>query len=238
MKFDKVYKVIITLFFLTSVSLFTFSCGDQGTSNEEPGKGSCQVAFRILPPKTTDAEIKARAASMNCSELGIDSVTALVYNTEGILLKQGGPWDCEIGEGIVQDVPAGQIGNVIIICLDESGNPIYRGESPDILLSSDEIVDVGTIATQSFVPVPIAPANGSTVSKGSPTLRWSTVFSARNYRVRVSASEDFSETIVDEETSRTSQTIVTEYLVGGTTYYWQIVPNTPSGSATGCRWTC
>jgi len=178
------------------------SCGEQARSDNEPIEGRSSITFRIAPPGSGPEEMLTRAASLNCDELGIDSVSALVYDSANLLLKEGGPWDCELGEGIIEDVPSGQTARVVIICHDEDDHMCYRGESVEIILEKDQVADAGVIYTNPFVPQLLGPSSGVSVNIESVDLVWGSIASAHSYQVRVSETADFSNTDFHSKVNR------------------------------------
>jgi len=223
---------IIVYFILFLGCMLSLSCGDQAGSNNETIGGNSSIAFRIAPPGSGKGML-TRAAAFDCDELGISSVSAMVYDSNDELLMTGGPWDCDLGEGIIRNVPSGRIARVVIICHDEANHMLYRGESLDILLETDQIADVGTINTYEFVPHLLSLISGTTVVESPVRLAWQDVVFASEYQVRVSVSDDFSDSdiVINQIVSGTSFLISEGTLAAGTQYYWEVYAIDEFGNA-------
>ena len=222
MRLDTPHKIVSLLSGM--ILLLCLSCGDHSENQTGTSEGYATIAFKILPPHT-GAKRLTRAPSINCVELGIHSVSALVFNLNGDLIQSGGPWACELGEGVIHEVPAGQTARVVVLCLDPSGHTILRGESADIPLEPETVADAGMIETETFVPQLISPKPGASLNQeeGSLTLSWSGVPSASYYRVRVASSPDFSgSVVVDESVADALFSLNMERLETGLAYQWQV----------------
>jgi len=144
-----VNKRISILAFIYMV-LFTImsaliSCGSSsGTDSDGQGVGS--IVFSIQIPGTTgDPFSQYKASSLDCEALGITSVEAEVSDEYGNLIAHGGPWDCNIGEGIIYGVKAGHNRTVLVFLRDTDLCVKYQGDSPEIVVIAGQTTDAGTI---------------------------------------------------------------------------------------------
>ncbi|MDZ7773212.1 MAG: zinc-dependent metalloprotease family protein [Balneolaceae bacterium] len=78
-------------------------------------------------------------------------------------------------------------------------------------------------------PVPTAPQDGETGLSRSTTLEWSVAAKAENYRVQLSASNNFGNPMVDATQSGTSYSV--EGLNYLTTYYWRVRASNAAGNS-------
>ena len=228
------WSTVIGLFLM---GLFILSCGEQ-TGPDDSSESIAAVTFQIASPATRGV---TRAPSMDCEGLGIDTISAMVYDTEDTLLKTGGPWACTLGEGIIEDVPAGLTAKVVIVCNQVDAGALYRGESLNLDLEADQVVDAGVITTTPFSPVLLSPAFGAYIETDAIDLSWSSVADASGYQVLVSVSEAFGDRdiVLDQVVQNPAYTLTNEGnegdVTGPATYYWRvhavdIYGNTSAGS--------
>ncbi len=79
------------------------------------------------------------------------------------------------------------------------------------------------------VPVLLSPANNASGVSISPTLEWQASSNATSYQVQVSASNTFSTTLIDEQTTGTSRQL--SNLSYSTTYYWRVRASNSNGTS-------
>jgi hypothetical protein len=72
-------------------------------------------------------------------------VEADVYDEKGKFLIGGGPWDCGLGKGTVEDVIAGPERKVRAIAIGEDDVILFMGDSEPITVVPFQTVSVGTI---------------------------------------------------------------------------------------------
>jgi hypothetical protein len=143
----------------------TLSCSSQSSSGSG-GTGS--VSFSLKLPGQGGAVHKA--ADIDCWGLGIASIQAAVYDEDGNLLAEAGPWDCDTGVGTISGVKAGQNRSIVVTCLNVSGNVSYRGETGEVEVIEHGTTDAGTIGVGSVVTntAPALSAMSFTDFNGSP----------------------------------------------------------------------
>ncbi len=204
---------------------FLLACGG-GSGSSDSASDTCALTFNIEWNRETQIESttskKPRLGEFSLTDcVGIDSVSADVYNMTGTLLQNGGPWQCSAGRGEMQNVPAGSTGQVTVYGMDASGDILYWGQSAEIQLVSSETVNTGTISANSFVPLLSAPTNGSTVTSTQWQLQWESVANAAQYRIVISANQDLSAPEIDT-TAHSSNTVYSPAGLQDGNYYWQL----------------
>jgi VCBS repeat-containing protein len=140
----------IIVYIVFSVSLlFLSSCSGTSDNQEVYGQGTGSIAFSLLlptEPVTADGTGPMyKAAQLDCDGLGIVTVEALVYDENENVIAQGGPWDCNVGEGIIYEVPAGNNRIVFIFLRDENHIIQYSGNKSQIQVFAGQTTDAGTI---------------------------------------------------------------------------------------------
>ena len=199
--------------------LLVISCGDKEEKNISAAGGYSSISFRVATVENSGS-LPSREASMDCEGLGIASIRAMVYSSEDQFLKAGGPWECELGEGVIEQAPAGHSARVVIICLDKNGDPLYRGESAPISLEKEIVADAGLITAIRFSPTLLSPSTESQLSKDRVLLSWQSVPDASRYAVLISTEADFS--TVSQQTTVTDTRFEATGLSPSTLYYWQV----------------
>jgi hypothetical protein len=87
----------------------------------------------------------------------------------------------------------------------------------------------GTGVQTPSAPTLASPADGSTGNPVNLNLSWNASSGATSYNIKVSASSDFSTTVVNANTSSTSYYITD--LVQGTKYYWKVNASNSAGTS-------
>lgn len=217
-----VKNAIITGFLVISMLI---ACSDDTAETTHPASSeTCAVTFDLAQADSstmTGNPRQASALALDCSE--IDTVSADVSTLEGIPLQIGGPWDCESGSGVIEDVPAGTRGRVVVLCKSPLGEVVYRGESIEIDLTPGGTVSAGTIEAENFVPDLLLPADTGTVTNGNVYFQWSEVKGAASYIVRVTADPDTNDPDSPYRFVATEPFYRTHEIVSGLSLYsWQV----------------
>jgi hypothetical protein len=199
---------------------FLSSCGGGNITSNDSKTNKGALSFQIVYHRSA-VHRQPQAAVIDCTGEGVATVEASVYDQDDVPLKSAGPWDCEIGQGTISSVPAGSGRTVVILGRDGDGNVVFRGTKPDIQVDANSENDAGTIDCYRFVPSLQVPADGAVVNAETMGLAWNPVTGATEYHVRVSESDDLSDTIIDETISTENYTPVG--LLNGRTYYWLVV---------------
>jgi len=153
--------------------LFLCSCSSS-SDDALAGAGSGSIVFSIELPEGAQREASGaalyyKAASIPCEELGIASVQAEVYDENDTLIASGGPWPCNLGEGIISSVEAGYDRAVFINLYDENGEIIYLGQTDGIRVIAGQISNAGTISVSAVGnhPPVLTPIGTRSVAAGS-----------------------------------------------------------------------
>ena len=146
MKLRKVGKesnLTILNFALCISIILIYSCNNAG-SGGSGGTGS--IVFNLEMLNTSNfVPIDLQQAQVNCAESLIDTVAAEVYDENEDLLAEGGPWDCDLGEGTITDVEAGSQRTVMVTATGEGGIPLFTGQSEPVTVTAGEKTNAGTI---------------------------------------------------------------------------------------------
>ncbi len=199
---------------LCMLTLMFFACNTTSdTSNND--LDTCSVNFKVAVNRASDNNTVSRALDeiLNCNE--IYDVEADIFDPDNALLQQGGPWDCEVGQGTVTDVPAGTDGTLAVLCNNEAGEVVYRGVSV-ITLIPGATVDAGTVVTDEFMPSQLSPADNATEINGNVYFEWTAVAGAAEYDIQVIGPSTLEYTTSD--TNYRAHDLTTP----STTHTWQI----------------
>ena len=145
-------NLILLRFVFCALIVFIYSCGSGGGSGgSSSGKGTVSFGLTMQDSETAPARF-ARAADdgdiqFECSteDYEISTIEAQVFDENGDLLAEGGPWDCEDRQGTLSDVEAGEGRIVKIYARDAEGNILFGGVSDPITVIANETVDAGKI---------------------------------------------------------------------------------------------
>ncbi|MGD9008650.1 MAG: SBBP repeat-containing protein [Desulfobacteraceae bacterium] len=196
------------------------ACGSKSNPSDISTTDTGILHFNLVYLNASD-NMQALEAAIDCSGEGIATVEAMVYNSVGKLLANGGPWNCDAGRGTISSVPAGSGRIIVILGKDAAGNVIFRGEKHGIDIYANSENNAGTIDCYLFVPSLLAPANGAPVNADTMGFAWGVVAGASQYRVIVSVNGNLSVPIIDETV--TAENYTPTGLAEDQTYYWQVV---------------
>jgi hypothetical protein len=89
------------------------------------------------------------------------------------------------------------------------------------------------------VPANPSPPSGSSIIDTTPLLDWEDITNAYTYHIQVSTVQDFSVTIVDNDTLPLSHYQISMFLSDNTTYYWRVRIKNQDGIAGdwGATWS-
>ena len=234
----KISEVIPHLVFLLTVVLMLTHCGGGSGGSASTDSSTGRVVFSIAwDPEPLDPP-PGQYSPLNLTDCSdVAQVLATVFDTAGTVLQTGGPWACSDGQGTIYDIPAGGDVRVAVIGTGEDGRTRYRGESEPFYLPPGVTVDAGSITAFSFVPTPIAPANGETVTSGFVTLQWESVIGAQAYLATVTDDPDYA---ADPDPTAWTETfssgpstpsveIDTTLLSENTDYFWWVQAEDAAG---------
>lgn len=115
------------------------ACGSGSGSSDEASSDTGSIALSIAWEGTTEVKSAIyQAAKFDCVGNGVDTVQADIYDADDDLLQSGGPWDCDVGRGTVEDVEAGRNRRVVVLGLDSNDDVVYRGEETGIRVRAGE----------------------------------------------------------------------------------------------------
>ena len=105
-----------------------------------------QFVKSLILPDTATAEL-------DCD--GISAIEAFVYDSSGELVNSGGPWDCILRHGSIDNIPEGINYSVVITAQNEVGLDLYRGEKKEISVEEGENTDAGVITMERVYLYPL-----------------------------------------------------------------------------------
>lgn len=156
--------------------LFSCSSSSGGGSHDKSETGS--IAFSLQAPDGFSGSSSTKAVSggsvrseaiLDCDGLGIVSVEAYVYNENEELIAQGGPWDCNAGEGIIYGVNEGTNRTVLIFLKNGNNQAVYSGQKSALTIVAGQTTDAGIIVVleaEDKNQLPIASNDRATVNRG------------------------------------------------------------------------
>ena len=137
-KFKALLISLIACSFIISCSEYKYSASD----GDETGSIRFQVEWRGAPTLKDGIGINTRA--LDCVASNIETVTFEIVDIDDNLLAEDS-WNCSIGEGIVDGVPAGNDRKLIVKGEDDRGRVLYRGIEEGIVVVAGEHEDVETV---------------------------------------------------------------------------------------------
>lgn len=215
----KTRPTVLISFAIVFVLLFFGGCVDNQSDSSDGNSASGSLQFSIAYHGAAGDQ-KAIAAAIDCAAEGISTVEAHVYDKKNTLLKSGGSWSCNDGQGTINAVPAGNNRSVVVIGKDDEDNVIFRGENPSVNVVAGQTNDTGTIDCYVFVPTPDLPADGALTEANAFSFSWSEVAGAYEYVIKVSENRDSTTPLIYETITATAYT--PSNLSKGRTYYWQV----------------
>ena len=209
--------------------LLPFVNGCESESRTDVSAGSGGLTFQVKWPASENNETLFNPAAItSCTDLGITTVGAEVYDENDVLLGRGGPWNCEDRQGTIQSITAGSEREVVLLCYDSDGDLIYRGEKEGITILPDIDNDGGEVDVTSFVAEKVTPADNSNVERDTVSLAWGVVDGASQYRVVISTQTDLSDPLINQTV--TSSPYIPTGLDGETVYFWQVAAIDEAGN--------
>jgi hypothetical protein len=215
-------RLSMLLWVMIASGMFLLSaCSGGGNTSNDSKTNTGALAFQVVYHNVAGHRQPQAAAVIDCAGEGVATVAASVYDPGDAPLQNGGPWDCEAGQGTISSVPAGSGRTIVILGKDVDGNVLFRGAKSGIQVDADSENDAGTIDCYAFVPSLQAPADGAVVNTETIDLAWNAVPGATEYHVRLSESSNLNDSIIDETTATANFTAMS--LSNGRTYYWRVI---------------
>jgi hypothetical protein len=85
--------------------LLLWSCGSGGSSNDSAASTGV-LSFKVVFHDAA-RDLQSKALQIDCTGRGIATIEARVYDSNNESIADGGPWDCNAGQGTIAAVPAG-----------------------------------------------------------------------------------------------------------------------------------
>ena len=104
-------NIIVSNLVFCILIVFIYSCGGGGDGGNSSGTGSVSFGLALQDSGTMRAlnnrQQDENNGPIDCQTHEIATIEAQVVDENEELLAEGGPWDCEDGEGTINDVEAG-----------------------------------------------------------------------------------------------------------------------------------
>lgn len=185
---NKIIRPYLCHMICVLLMLLMAGCGDpstgpastDNTTADASRTGSATFSVQWQTNNTTSAaaaDTPARYAIEDCSALGIESITCVVYNNSNNPVANGGPWKCTDGSANMAVVPAGSNLTFTILGWDTDleqdgaeGNIIYQGSTTvPVTIVPGETTNAGEIIANPFVPTAL---EANAVSTSQIELAW------------------------------------------------------------------
>ena len=180
------------LFLSLILTLTLFGCGsDMNTASNDTGDTGSAVFSLKWETSQNSNDMSLRALSLSkgeaiselsyapqidCSALGVLTVTANVYDSSNTYLINGGPWDCTAHSGTITNVPAGDSRKLTIYGKDSSDRIIYRRQVTGVTITANQTTNAGQVTMSTVAPDTTAPTDGTlsaTAGSSQVSLSWS-----------------------------------------------------------------
>ena len=132
------------------ICLILLSACDRGSDTSEEtssSSGTGSIAFSLTVQGITRVNDLSPLA-IDCIATGISTIEASVYNQSDVLLKAGGPWNCDVHQGTITDVQAGTNYTVIVLGRDSVGDILYEGQSSGVAVTAGQTNNIGEITLE------------------------------------------------------------------------------------------
>src|SRR3989338_7574886 len=241
---------------LISTILFTFiliicGCGaDTNISSQsaDTNKGDIVFSLKLDTPNNIPSPLVGEGkgegglpelsyAPIDCSAIGVLTITANVYDSSNTYLINGGPWDCTAHSGTITSVPAGDIRKITIYGKDTSDRIIYRGETTGVTITANQTTNAGSVTMTSVASDTTVPTDGTlsaTAGSSQVSLSWSNFSDSGGidyYKLVYSTSSTPSSCSSGTQIYLGSGTSYTHTgLINNTTYYYRICATDNAGN--------
>ncbi len=246
------------LFLSLTLSIITlFGCGSEmhTASNDTGDTGSAAFSLKwdtpnnipsplvgegkSLPPKyLSGGEGGFSYAPIDCTAIGVSTVSANVYDSGGTYITNGGPWNCADHSGTITGISAGINRMITVNGKDSSGRIIYNGQITGVTINKDQTTDAGQITMTYVANDTTAPTDGTlSASAGSSqvSLSWSGFSDSGSglgsYKLVYSTTSTPSSCSAGTQIFTGTGTSYTHTgLTNGTTYYYRICATDNAGN--------
>ncbi len=227
-KFKTTAWLIILLIGLFTLTLCACGSGGGAESSGEPVSGSGSLAVKVswpdAPRSAASSSYTTQDADMNCE--GLSTVEIQVYGPPptNTLLAGGGPWECQLGQGQVNDIPATNDCTVVLIAKNTEGQIEFHGIEENVNIVAGQTTQADIIA-ESFVPELTSPTDSS--PQPSVLCEWNEVTGAHGYDLRLSTNPNMS---LYTTTATQATAKIPEGVSAGVTYYCQVAAKDAFGN--------
>ena len=183
----KLKGIIGILSLIIMVTFYSCDSSDIETT-DQTGDLSFQVEWEAAAEKTAGGEnetLSANTMDLDCDDLHIAWVKAVVYNRYDELLAESPRWECSAHTGTIEGVKKGLDRWVVILGMDEDLNIIYRGQISEVEVIENQVTDAGLVVAHYFVPA------GGSYNSATDRLTWLPVIGATSYEIQVAEDDDF-----------------------------------------------
>ena len=135
----------ISYFALCIYLIMLSACGGGSDTSQSTSSDTASIAFSVVFQGAPSESKVRQAATLGCAASGVSTVEASVYDQNNVLLRSGGPWNCEAHQGTISSVPAGSNYKVVVLGKDSEGDILYQGEQTGITVTVGQTNNIGTI---------------------------------------------------------------------------------------------
>ena len=174
------------LLYLIIFIITLFGCGsDMNTASNDTGDtGSALFSLKWDTSQNFHMSLRAKGeaiselsyAPIDCTTIGVSTVSANVYDSGGTYITSGGPWNCADHSGTITGISAGINRMITVSGKDSSNRIIYNGQITGVTIDKDQTTNAGQ-ATMTYVANDTtSPTDGSlSASAGNQqvSLSWS-----------------------------------------------------------------
>ena len=180
-----------SLLYLIVLIITLFGCGSDmntaSTNTTSNDTGSAVFSLKWDTPNNISSPLVGEGkgegglpefsyAPIDCTTIGVSTVTANVYDSGGTYITSGGPWNCADHSGTITGISAGINRMITVSGKDSSNRIIYNGQITGVTIDKDQTTNAGQ-ATMTYVANDTtAPTDGSlSASAGNSqvSLSWS-----------------------------------------------------------------
>lgn len=129
---------------LMGVLMVFTACGGSGGGSSDGGSVVFSLALQNTPAGNAAVESELAQAEFPCAEQAIAAIEAELLKNEATE-AEGGPFDCEEGEGSIEEVPPGSNYTLIVTARDGAGTAIFSGEADGLRVTAGQTTDAGTV---------------------------------------------------------------------------------------------
>ena len=154
---------------LLGVLFVVTACGGSGGGSAEGGSVAFSLVLENAPASAGSAS--SLLAQFPCAEQGIATIEAELLKGE-VTEAEGGPFDCEDGEGSIDDVPPGSRYTLAVYARDGEGTAIFSGEVDNLRVTAGQTTEAGTVTLNRIRnrPPVLAAISDQTVFRGGQVV--------------------------------------------------------------------